>query len=463
VAGPDGTEIALNPVTGATAPAVNIGAYTGPFNYAGTVLSTDTSYPRGFREQHGVLVAPRLGFAVDPWGDGKTAIRGGFGVMKENVPTYNSYFWSMISNPPVQIQETIYYGNMNDLTQQKGLVYPSPTSAIQYPDKVPTLYNYSLDIQREVGHGTIVDVGYVGNIARHLEQSVNINEVPYGAEFLPQHQDPVSHTPLPDNFYRPYPGYDAISMITNGGESNYNSLRVSVQRRASHGIFFTGAYTWSHAFGTGSNDGDTLATYQSWRVWNYGPTIFDQRQMFVGTFVWGLPRASKLLPNPIIKSLFDNWQVSGVVTFATGLPYPINLGTTNGENITGGGDGARIVITGPVQLSPGSRSFYRWFNTSAVALPAVGTFGDASVYPFSGPGQNNWDMTIMRRFPLGAETRSLQFRSEFYNAFNHTQYDTVDNNAVFDPSTGQQVNSTFGQVVSTRAPRIIQLTLRLEF
>lgn len=455
--------MALNPATGQLSPAVNIGAFTGPFSYTGMVLSTDKTYPRGFREQHGVQAAPRLGFAYDPWGDGKTAIRGGFGVMRENVPTYNSYFWSMISNPPVQIQPTIYYGNMNNLTQQAGLVFPSSTSGIQNPDRVPTLYNYSLGVQRDLGHATMIDVSYVGNFARHLEQSVNVNEVPYGAHFLPQNISPVTGTALPDDFYRPYPGYESISTIVNGGISNYNSLRIAVNRRVSNGIFFTGAYTWSHALGTGSNDGDQLATYQSWKVWNYGPTIFDQRQMFVGTWVWDLPRASRLLPNPVVKGVFDNWQLSGVVTFATGLPYPINLGTTNGEDISGGGDGARVVITGPVQLSHGNRSFNQWFNTGSVALPAVGTAGNASVYPFSGPGQNNFDITIMRKFPLGNEHRSLQFRTELYNAFNHTQFDSVDNNAVFDPSTGQQVNSTFGQVVSTRAPRVIQLSLRLEF
>jgi hypothetical protein len=461
--GPGGVEVAKNPVTGQLAPAAYIGAFTSPFSYTGMVLSSDKSYPQGFREQHGVQTAPRIGFAYDPWGDGKTAIRGGFGVMKENVPTYNSYFWTMVSNPPVQIQPTIFYGNMNTLSQQAGLVFPSSASGLENPDKVPTLYNYSLGIQRDVGHSTVIDISYVANFARHLEQQVDVNEVPYGAHFLPQHLDPISGTALPDNFYRAYPGYGSIPTNVNAGVSNYNSMRVSVNHRTSRGVFFTLAYTWSHALGTGSNDGDLLATYQSWKVWNYGPTIFDQRQMFVGTWVWDLPKASKLVPNPVVKGVFDNWQLSGVATFSTGLPYPINLGTTNGEDISGGGDGARVVITGPVQLSPGKRSFSQWFNTASVALPAVGSSGNAPVYPFSGPGQANFDITIMRKFPLGKESRSLQFRTEMYNAFNHTQFDTVDNNATFDPSTGKQVNGTFGQVVSTRAPRVIQLSLRLEF
>jgi hypothetical protein len=114
-------------------------------------------------------------------------------------------------------------------------------------------------------------------------------------------------------------------------------------------------------------------------------------------------------------------------------------------------------------LSHGDRSFNEWFNTSSFALPAVGTFGNASVYPFYGPGQCNIDATVMRRFPLGNEQRALEFRTEMYNAFNHTQFQAVNNNATFDPSTGQQVNATFGQVVATRAPRVIQFSLRLDF
>jgi hypothetical protein len=290
-----------------------------------------------------------------------------------------------------------------------------------------------------------------------------VNEVPYGAEFLPQNQDPIAGTPLSDNFFRPYPGYASLTTLVTGGTSNYNSFRASLNRRTSHGVFFTLSYTWSKALGTGGNDGDQLATYQSWRVWNYGPTFFDQTHMFVGTWNWALPKPSTLLPNPLIKAVFDNWQLSGVVTLATGLPQSINFGTINGQNISGGGDGTRVDIVAPLIRSHGNRTFDDWFNASAVAMPAIGTGGNASVYPFYGPGQCNVDATVMRRFRLWSERRALEFRTELYNAFNHTQYQAVDNNATFDPSTGQQVNATFGQVVATRAPRVIQFSLRLDF
>jgi hypothetical protein len=326
-------------------------------------------------------------------------------------------------------------------------------------DKVPSIYKYSFGIQRELKKDLSIDVSYVGNVARHLIQGININEVPYGAHFQPQNKDPFGNA-LPDDFYRPYPGYEGIGQLGNFGWSNYNSLQVALNKRYSQGFQFGMSYTWSHALGTGTNDGDTLATYQSWRVWNYGPPLFDQRQILTFTYVWDLPRASKLVPNPLVKFVFDNWEISGVSTFAKGLPSGVYLGTDTGVDIAGGGDGVRPNLV--ADATKGGGSFYHWFNTSAFALPAIGTAGNAPVSPIYGPGQNNFDLTLMKKFPLWSDKRSLEFRSEFYNAFNHTQYDAVDSGAVFNAS-GQQINGTFGQVIATRPPRVIQFSLRLEF
>lgn len=191
--------------------------------------------------------------------------------------------------------------------------------------------------------------------------------------------------------------------------------------------------------------------------------------MLVLNYVWDLPRASKLVQGsgaePFVGSVFDNWQVSGVTTFASGLPQSISIGTLSGLDLTGGGDGVRANVVARPQLSHGARTFDRWFNTDAFAMPSVGDPGNASVFPVRGPGQNNWDLTLVKKFPLKSESRSLQFRFEMYNAFNHTQYSGVDTFALFDDTVAShpQINSEFGQVVSTRYPRVLQMSLRLDF
>src|SRR5262249_27992293 len=158
---------------------------------------------------------------------------------------------------------------------------------------------------------------------------------------------------LPDSFLRPYVGYTSLPHVENSGTANYNGLLVSLNRRFSHGVLFGVAYTWSKNMGYASSDFDTLSRYVNRRVWSYGPTFFDQTNMFVVNYVWTLPRASKVLPNPVIHHAFDDWEFSGVTNFSSGLPQGVGLATTDGADITGGGDGVRTVLVSAPQLSKG--------------------------------------------------------------------------------------------------------------
>jgi hypothetical protein len=370
---------------------------------------------------------------------------------------------------------------MATLLSRSGLLFPGGTSAIELEDHVPSVYRYSLGIQRDIGLKTIVDVSYVGNVGRHLIQSQDQNTIPYGARFLSENIDPTTGTPLPDTFFRRIPGYEGIGMLMNAGISNYNSLQVAVNRRFAKGVSYGISYTWSHTLNTGSSEGEGLARYRPWRIWNYGPANFDQTHMFVFNYVWDLPKASKLVEGSAAKlffgSVLDNWQISGITTMASGLPQGVGLGTISGQDLSGGGDGTRTNVIARPQLSHGARTFDRWFNTEAFAMPNlpyetspgsdqwVVDPGNASVFPVRGPGQNVWNITLMKKFPLKSESRSLQFRAEFYNAFNHTQFSAIDTWANFDDTTAgfPQVNNTFGQVVGSRSPRVIQLSLRFDF
>ena len=143
-------------------------------------------------------------------------------------------------------------------------------------------------------------------------------------------------------------------------------------------------------------------------------------------------------------------------------PGGVGYSTTDGADIKGGGDGSRIVVTGPAQLDHGSKTFSRWFDTSKFARPQVGYPGNAPKDIIRGPGFSNVDVSFVKKIPLKDERRFFSLRWEMYNALNHTQFSGVDTTARFDP-TGAQVNATFGQVTSTRAPRIMQASLRFTF
>ena len=462
-----GRRVGVNPGDGAVYPQLAIGAIgpgTGnPFN--GTVTTAgNTAYPQGMRDNSGLKLAPRFGFAFDPLGRGTTAVRGGFGVFYEVLEGNNANY-GIFRNPPVRLDPIIYYGNLQTFMGTTGLDFPSASTGFDRARPLARVMNFSFGVQHKLPFDTVLDVSYVGSLGRHLLQGRNLNAAPLGTNFLLASLDPTSaNRPLPASFLRPYTGYNNITYFAYDGNSSYHSMQVTANRRFAKSIQFGFAWTWSKAMDYVDADQSLISTVVDPKVWNYGKAGFDRTHVVKLSWIWDIPKASRLWSNPVVVGILDDWQMSGIGTFISGSPLGINATLISTTDITGSPTDAAarpVMIADPI-LPKSERTFSRNFNTDAFAPPVIGTPGNAPKDVIRGPGINNWDISLFKNVPLPGERFRLQFRAESYNAFNHTQFSALDVNARFD-ALGRQTNARFGEFTAARQPRRIQLALRLSF
>jgi outer membrane receptor protein involved in Fe transport len=459
-----GKSVGVNPITGQTYPSALIGFIapgSGNLTNGMVIVANTSGYPRGLINNFGPLVAPRLGFAYDPFGDGKTAIRGGFGIFYNRPLGYNTgieYSYPIVQTPVVE------YGSLSTFTSAQGFVSPPSVVAWQKNAKSPTVMNMSLTIQRNIGFGTVLDVGYVGSFGRHLGWAEDLEPIPLGAQFNPANANPASPgTPLPNAFLVPLQGYSAISYYSNDATSNYHSLQVTANRRFARGVQFGFAYTWSKALDwtdtvTGAVNNDVPASL--FRAWNYGLAGFDRKHLVKINWIWDVPKwKSAIAP---VRAVVNDWQVFGIATFSSGAPLQVGFTQVTATNITGSPSvPARINVNGdPYQLGSGYGPLQA-FNPTVFSLPAVGTLGDPSKTLIRGPGLNDFDISLVKNMPIKDRLR-LQLRVEMYNAFNHTQFSAINTTALFN-AAGAQTNSQFGQYTAAQNPRIMQWAVRLQF
>ncbi|MBM3736385.1 MAG: hypothetical protein FJW39_11420 [Acidobacteria bacterium] len=458
--GTSGTQrVGIHPRTGAVFPAAAIGALAPGTGDEFNGLLVAGKHPQEILADRGVMFGPRFGFAWDPFGGGKTAVRGGAGLFYNREPA--GFLTNALTQQPIVNSPTVFHGTFASLASAGSLAFPQDITAIDPVSKVPSTVNYSFSIQRNIGFSTIFDIAYVGSLGRNLQWRRNLNAVPFGANFRPENADPTNtRVPLPANFLRGYQGFGNLPQVEFASSSNYHSLQVSADRRFSRGVQFGVAYTWSRAMDYNSADGEVVSNLVARRVWNYGPSSFDRGQVLRVNWLYDVPNAAA--PHTLMRAVLHHWQLSGIYSLTSGQPLAIGLSTTAALDITGSPtDGARVVLTGDPELPRGERTFSRNFRGEVVRLPSVGSIGNSPRFPIRGPWGDNWDLTLFKNFPL-RESMRLQFRWELYNALNHTQFTAIDTGARFDLQ-GNQVNARLGEFTAARNARIIQFALRFYF
>jgi hypothetical protein len=452
---------AVDPRTGTIAPVTYIGLFVpGSGNYAPGMAIGGKGAPDGLYTTP-FSVAPRFGFAYDPKGNGRTAIRGGFGLFYDR-PQGNVYSGT-VGQPPVSYNPTISFGNLDTFLQASGVVGPPAVTVVESAQQsLPQTMNFSFGIQREIGFRSVLDVSYIGSLARHLIIQRNINSIPMYAHFNPANIDSTTNSALPDNYLRPYLGMGNINMRTFDGTSNYHGLQLSANRRMTNGLQYGVSYTYSKSLGVSNADFGGVSLYFPMRQRNYGPLGYDIRHMLSVNYNYEVPNLGKKYNNRYLGIVTDNWQLSGITTFMTGTPFTPGFSTSDGQDITGSQEGAVINVLSDPSLPSGERTFLRNFKTEAFGRPAQRTFGNAGINIMRNPSWSNWDMSISKRIPVRSEQRFFQLRGELYNIWNHSQFNGYNTTARFD-ATGAQINAAFGALTGTRDPRKVQLSLRFMF
>ena len=502
----------------------------------GLALPTDPSTPRAYRHTAPIYYEPRAGFAWDIFGDGKTVIRGMGGIYHSpRVGGGTGGASSLGNNPPQQRTFQILNGNIDNLGNliNTAALYPVTISALEVNSKTPTTYNFSVGVQRDIGFKTVMEVSYVGAFGRHLGERRNLNAIPDGAKFIdctvtalfnvpchPENRDPFTANSVKNNdLLRPYRGYGDINEVMYSGTSNYNGLQVQVNRRYTRGFQYGVAYTYSKSFDYANDDSSDVARPRPYKGFNYGPSDFDQTHIFTVGYIYDVPKLSRRWNNGAVRAVFDNWQISGTTSYATGRPKnnigvtytataaTISLGqscptgsiltstntTTKTQvctpltDFTGGTVNARAFITcDPSKGASGVDSTGSAYviNVGCFAKPTgLGQIGNMPRNPVRIPPVFNSDLAFFKNFKMG-ERRAVQLRWEIYNLFNHANFDDIDGSLTYglvvaNPSIAtpkaacsdtnicttsfQQTRSAFGTPTTARTPRVMQASIRINF
>jgi hypothetical protein len=305
------------------------------------------------------------------------------------------------------------------------------------------MQQWGFNVQRELRPSLGLTAGYVGSKGTHLDHAYDYNEPAPTASFRQS--------------LRHYPMYASINVRSASASSIYHALQLTVEKRFSNGLSFLSGYTFSKSIDDSSLWNGSVVDVTDFRL-ERGLSTFDTRHRFITSYTYDLPyghgRQFGGASPTILNAVLGGWQTNGIVTIQSGNP----LDPLTGLQLSGTQTGTRPdAICNPNNFNHDPAE---WFNTSCFSNSFVGRYGTAGRNTIIGPPTHDFDFALLKRFPLGKEERYLQFRSEFFNAFNHPNFD--------NPSVIEAL-STFGKIISAgvqdarASSRQIQFALRLVF
>jgi hypothetical protein len=499
---------------------VACGTTGGPVTFPGFPNASvgSTSYA-GCVKGHLFNPAPRIGFAWDPKGNGKTAIRGGYGIFFEhaNGNEANTEGMEGQSSPLLQSSSQVNISGYQNIGASTGTAAPSfPLSFFSIPTKAvwPYMQQWHLDIQHELPGHTVATVSYVGSkgtdLGRQLDTNqlypVGITQNPYAPGQIISATDcsnvsvsgqaaTATATAGPGTTYttsqtggwatnlavacgndadpyRPYYGVSTVTRLENRAASNYNALQASA-RKTIGSLNLTAAYTYSHSIDDSSDRGDSSFVNSYSPAMTRASSTFDERHMLNVAWVYDLPQFKQ---NRFSHAVLGGWEWSGIETYATGTPVTVTNGTSYGDNAgvgnaVGSGSYVDVIgnpnanIPGVSQLAGPAYSKFQ-YNPAAFTIPQGLTFGDSGRDTLRNPSRLSFDMAVFKHFPI-RESMALEFRLEGFNVFNHTEWNGYGSGYTCEGANGGTClgagNSNFLQINGAHLARVVQLAGKFIF
>jgi hypothetical protein len=430
------------------------------FYLNGVGIAGKNGISKGLVQNHWAAFGPRIGFAYDLTGSGKTVLRGGFGIMYEREQGNDMY--DTAGNVP--FSEAVNFANVAlsnpDLSLATGAAPVSPipvaglTGLAADDYRLPTSYQYSAGIQRQLGRDSVLSIAYVGNQDRHQSDYRETN--------LPAESDLVNLIGASSYTYDsalPYVGFSSIKQMEMAENAHYNGFQLSLHSRLKRGLTLEAAYTLSRSIDPATNiNGDDTNTDNPYnRNYDRGPSILDRTNVAFVSLVYDIPFL-RHSTNHALRTGLGGWQLSAIGTMESGLPLAIGLGGTYGSqsaNAVQNGTN-RPDLSGSVSYP---KTYSDWFsgNFSAPTPSASAPYGWGNLPQGAvrAPGRDNWNISLFKEFMINENRGSLiELRFESFNTLNHTQFNGV--NTTYGAGG-------FGAVNSVWDPRIFQFALKLKF